>query len=96
LDDRHLRRIIDIQLERVGKRLRERNLSLAVSRETRDYLAQVGYDPEFGARPLKRAIQRQLLDPLAKELLAGRFDEGVGLEVTVDPEHHQVKFGKVA
>ena len=72
----HLAQIVDIQLLRVSALLKERSLTLEVSPEARAYLAQVGYDADFGARPLKRAIQRELQDPLAMQLLAGVFQEG--------------------
>ena len=68
--------IVDIQLQRVAALLKERNLVLEVSPEARAYLAEVGYDPDYGARPLKRAIQRELQDPLAMQMLSGVFREG--------------------
>jgi len=63
-------------LRRVHRLLEERGHALEVSPAAREYLAEVGYDPDFGARPLKRAIQRELQDPLAMKLLAGEFQEG--------------------
>ncbi len=72
----HLAGIIDIQLRRVISLLSDRGCSLQVTPAARDYLAEVGYDPAFGARPLKRAIQRELQDPLALKLLSGDFKEG--------------------
>ena len=72
----HLRHIVDIQLERVSQRLVDKGYQLDVSASARDYLAEIGYDPDFGARPLKRTIQRELQDPLALKLLSGEFSEG--------------------
>jgi ATP-dependent Clp protease ATP-binding subunit ClpB len=72
----HLAEIVDIQLGRVAKLLAERGFTLEVSEAAREYLAEVGYDPDFGARPLKRAIQRELQDALALKLLSGEFHEG--------------------
>ncbi|MCS7351509.1 MAG: ATP-dependent chaperone ClpB [Anaerolineae bacterium] len=72
----HLLQIVDIQLRRLGAMLAERRMGLEVTAEARRYLATVGYDPVYGARPLKRAIQRELIDPLAMEILQGRFREG--------------------
>jgi ATP-dependent Clp protease ATP-binding subunit ClpB len=69
-------RIVDIQLTRVAALLRDRNLDLAVTPAAKEYLAEVGWDPTFGARPLKRAIQRDLQDPLAMRLLQGEFHAG--------------------
>ncbi len=68
--------IVDIQLRRVTALLAGRGFTLEVSEAAREYLAEVGYDPDFGARPLKRAIQRELQDPLALRLLSGEFAEG--------------------
>ncbi len=77
----HLAGIVDIQLRRVAQRLAEKGLRLEVSEAAREYLAEVGYDPAFGARPLKRAIQRELLDPLSLKVLAGDFGEGDAIRV---------------
>ena len=72
----HIRKIVDVQLTRLSKRLGERNLTLELSDEARDLLAELGFDPVYGARPLKRTIQRHVLDPLARELLTGRVPDG--------------------
>jgi ATP-dependent Clp protease ATP-binding subunit ClpB len=71
-----LSKIVDIQLRNVAKLLQEKGYTLEVSEAAREYLAEVGYDPDFGARPLKRAIQRELQDPLALAILSGEFREG--------------------
>jgi ATP-dependent Clp protease ATP-binding subunit ClpB len=71
-----LDRIVDLQLERLRRLLRERNLELELAPAARTFLADEGYDPVFGARPLKRAITRYVQDPLAKRLLAGEFEPG--------------------
>jgi ATP-dependent Clp protease ATP-binding subunit ClpB len=76
LTKEHLAEIVDIQLGHVSRLLAERGFTLEVSEAAREYLAQVGYDPDFGARPLKRAIQRELQDALALKLLSGEFHEG--------------------
>ena len=72
----HLADIVSIQLRRVSDLLAERGFILEVSEAAREYLADVGYDPNYGARPLKRAIQRELQDPLALDILSGKFHEG--------------------
>jgi ATP-dependent Clp protease ATP-binding subunit ClpB len=82
----HLTEIIDIQLRRVKNLLADRGYHLKVSSSAREYIAEVGYDPSFGARPLKRAIQRELQDPLALKILAGEFDEGDTIAVDRGPE----------
>jgi ATP-dependent Clp protease ATP-binding subunit ClpB len=77
-----LKHIVDIQLNRAAARLAERGLRLEVSDEAKLYLAEVGFDPTFGARPLKRAIQRELQDPLALKVLGGEFNEGDTIHVS--------------
>jgi ATP-dependent Clp protease ATP-binding subunit ClpB len=72
----HLRRIVDIQLGSLAERLRARELSIELSDAAKDFLAEVGWDPQFGARPLKRAIQKHLEDVLARRVLAGEFLPG--------------------
>ncbi|OQB22092.1 MAG: Chaperone protein ClpB 1 [candidate division BRC1 bacterium ADurb.Bin183] len=73
--------IIDIQLEKVRERLAARNIKLEITKDAREKISDAGYDPAYGARPLKRAIQRLLLDPLALELLSGKFKEGDAIKV---------------
>jgi len=73
--------IIDIQLRDVSERLEAQQISLEVSDEARRHLAREGYDPQFGARPIKRTIQEQLLNPLAKGLLDGEFKQGDHIRV---------------
>ena len=86
LSREHLAEIVDIQLRHVVDRLAERGYGLEVSEAAREYLAEVGYDPDFGARPLKRAIQRELQDPLALQLLSGEFHEGDLIRVDRGPD----------
>ena len=71
-----IRRIADIQLARLAERLSERELTLELADNFVDALVEQGYDPVYGARPLKRAVQRMLENPLAQEILAGRFEPG--------------------
>ncbi len=73
--------IVDIQLRRLNQLLESRGFKLEVTDAAKEYLAEVGYDPDFGARPLKRAIQRELQDPLALKILAGEFTEGDTIRV---------------
>ncbi|MFZ5928011.1 MAG: ATP-dependent chaperone ClpB [Acidobacteriota bacterium] len=82
LTHEHLRRIVDIQMERVRKRLAERHITLELSDEARDHLILLGYEPEYGARPLKRAIQRELETLIARQILEGRIRDGAHLYVT--------------
>ncbi|MBI5662235.1 MULTISPECIES: ATP-dependent chaperone ClpB [Ignavibacterium] len=83
LTKKEIRKIVDIQLERVQKQLNEREITIVVSDEAKDWLAQTGYDVTYGARPLKRVIQRYLVNPLAQELLAGNFSNGDTIKVHV-------------
>jgi len=76
-----LAEVVDFQLRKVSKLLGDKGYYLEVSQAAKEYLAEEGYDPTFGARPLKRAIQRGLQDPLALKILAGEFREGDVIEV---------------
>jgi ATP-dependent Clp protease ATP-binding subunit ClpB len=76
-----LRAIVDVQLERLRTRLAARELTLAVTEPGKDVLARLGYDPIYGARPLKRVIRTHLEDPLALALLEGRIVDGQRIEV---------------
>lgn len=76
LGENQILSILDIQFEKVVERLKDRRLFLEISPEVKQYIAKVGYDPLYGARPLKRAVQNELENPLAKEVLSGRFIEG--------------------
>jgi len=91
LSDEDLARIVDIQLGRLVKRLANQKLTLNLTDTARHHLAREGYDPVYGARPLKRAIQRDLLDPLSLEILAGRFHEGQ--TITADARDGKIVFG---
>jgi ATP-dependent Clp protease ATP-binding subunit ClpB len=81
LDEKQLLHVVDIQLERLEKRLTQQQLALEVDRSAKQLIAKEGYDPQFGARPLKRAIQDLLLDPLATKLLVGEFKPGDRIKV---------------
>jgi ATP-dependent Clp protease ATP-binding subunit ClpB len=73
--------IVRIQLERVEKLLAERRIALNVAPDALHWLGERGYDPVYGARPLKRVIQKELVDPLARKLLAGDLQDGQVVEV---------------
>ncbi len=76
-------RIVDIQVARLGKLLEDRKLSLKLGKKAREWIAERGYDPVYGARPLKRVIQKELQDPLARLLLEGRIKDGDVIKVDV-------------
>jgi ATP-dependent Clp protease ATP-binding subunit ClpB len=86
LDEDQLSRIVEIQIARLEKRLAQQNLTLDVDDSAKKLLAKEGYDPQFGARPLKRAVQEQLLNPLSMKLLEGEFKAGDRIKVTANEE----------
>jgi ATP-dependent Clp protease ATP-binding subunit ClpB len=81
LDERQLSHIVDIQLHRIESRLAQQRLTLEVDNAAKRIFGKEGYDPQFGARPLKRTIQERLLDPLATRLLSGEFKPGDHIRV---------------
>jgi len=80
----HLARIVELQLDIVQERLGARNIELQITEDARAYLARKGYDPAYGARPLKRLLQKEVLDPLALKLLGGELSDGDVASVTTD------------
>jgi ATP-dependent Clp protease ATP-binding subunit ClpB len=82
----HIKQIIDIQLRGLMKRLADRKIKVELTERAKEFLVQEGYDPSYGARPLKRAIQRRVLDPLAMRVLEGEFAEGDRVVVDVGPD----------
>ncbi|OQX18041.1 MAG: ATP-dependent chaperone ClpB [Desulfobulbaceae bacterium A2] len=76
-----LRRIVDLQTDRMCHRLAERKLTLTLTTAAKEFLVETGYEPSYGARPLKRAIQRHIEDPLALEILEGKFSDGDRIQV---------------
>ena len=91
LDKQQLGTIIEIQLKNVAKRLAEKKLTININEKVKDYLTKAGYDPQFGARPLKRTIQDLLLNPLSTKLLCGDFKEGDCIQV--DLVNEKITFG---
>src|SRR5207245_2372933 len=83
LEKDQLRKIVDIQLVRFAERLARRDLAVDVSERAKDFIAQAGWDPQFGARPLKRAIQKNLAAPLARRVLGGEYPPGTRIQVDV-------------
>jgi ATP-dependent Clp protease ATP-binding subunit ClpB len=81
LGQEHMAPIVDIQVERVAKLLKDRKISIDLSEAAKRWLGRVGYDPVYGARPLKRAVQRHLQDPLAEKLLRGEIPDGSTVHV---------------
>jgi ATP-dependent Clp protease ATP-binding subunit ClpB len=79
----HVKSIVDIQINRIRPRLTERNITLRLSESARNYLAQEGYDPQFGARPLKRVIQREIENRVARAILNGTLHDGTTVEIGI-------------
>jgi ATP-dependent Clp protease ATP-binding subunit ClpC len=83
--------IIDIVLKDVYKRINELGYSITLTIEAKDFLSEKGYDPAYGARPLHRAIQKYLEDPLAEEILSSNLKEGDALVADFDKENNKLK-----
>ena len=86
LKQEELRQIVELQVQRLARRLEDKKLTLQLNADALDWLAAVGYDPVYGARPLKRAIQRELETPIAKAILGGQFSGGHTIAVAVEQE----------
>jgi ATP-dependent Clp protease ATP-binding subunit ClpB len=93
LDKEQIKEIVSIQLNRVEKLIQAQGYSLEVSEEAKQYLADQGFDPDYGARPLKRTIQKQLQDPLALAMLSGEFK--VGDTISVEAGNDGLEFSPV-
>ena len=92
LEKEHIKQIVEIQLRGLLRRLSDRKITVVLSERAKDFLVREGYDPVYGARPLKRALQRKLLDPLALRVLEGAFREGD--TVAVDVADDELSFVK--
>ncbi len=90
-----IKQIVDLQLARLSSRLKERSLGIVMTDRAKDYIAREGFDPAFGARPLRRAIERQIQNPLALKVLEGEFLEGDTIKVDLDPRNGSLTFRKV-
>ena len=88
----HMGPIVDIQVARLQKLLDERKISVSLDAAARDWLADKGYDPAYGARPLKRAIQKAVQDPLAELILSGKVKDGETVKVSVAPGKQALAF----
>ncbi len=86
LNKEDVRLIVDLQLQDISGRLRDQSLTIVLSEEARDWLVEKGYDPQFGARPMRRTLQRFVESPLSKQLLRGAFQPGDTVVVIVEPD----------
>jgi ATP-dependent Clp protease ATP-binding subunit ClpB len=96
LSESELTAIVEIQLDRVRARLADRRITLEISDEAKNHLARAGYEPAYGARPLKRAIQREVETPLGRRILAGDVRDGDHVRVGVDRDRGELTFNTVA
>jgi ATP-dependent Clp protease ATP-binding subunit ClpB len=96
LTEDELKQIVEIQLDRVRARLADRRITLEMSDEAKSHLVKVGYEPSFGARPLKRAIQREVETPLGRKILAGEVRDGDHVRVDFDRDKGELTFKTVA
>lgn len=86
LTEAQVRQIVDIQMKRVQKRLDDKKIKLDISSKAKDLLGKKGFDPNFGARPLKRVIQTELLDPIAMNIVTGEIEGGDNIKVVTKKE----------
>jgi len=96
LSEEHLKQIVDIQLNGLRKRLADRHIELELTDRARGHLVRTGYDPAYGARPLKRAIQREIETPMARRILGGEVRDGHRVVVDLDPAGHLSFESKIA
>jgi ATP-dependent Clp protease ATP-binding subunit ClpB len=92
LSEEHLKEIVEIQLDRLRRRLAERHISLELTDAARTHLVRMGYDPLYGARPLKRAIQREIETPLGRRILKGEVRDGQTVLVGLDQSSGELNF----
>jgi ATP-dependent Clp protease ATP-binding subunit ClpA len=85
-----IRQIVDLQIEEIQERLNEKNIKLKVAPKAKEYLSQKGYDPAYGARPLKRVIQNEILDELAMLIIEKKLPEGS--KITIDTGNNKIFF----
>ncbi|HEY59333.1 MAG TPA: AAA domain-containing protein [Anaerolineae bacterium] len=94
LTEEQMYKIVDLRMEEIKKRLEEHNLKVKLSKQARQWIAKEGYDPDFGARPLKRILQKHIESPLSIDILAGEFIEGDLVIVDLDEEKKNLVFHK--
>jgi len=89
-----VKQIVDLQMQEIQERLSEHGVKVALTNSGRDWLANIGYDPSFGARPLRRALQKYVESPLSVSLLSGQFVPGDTILVDIDREKDTLVFRK--
>ena len=96
LEKSHIMDIVGIQMRDLTKRMRSMGITIELTKQAKEFLADKGYDPAFGARPLRRALQRYVEDPVAEELLKGKYPEGSTIRVKLNKKTGELKFGVAA
>ena len=91
LQKEHIFKIIDIELAKLYKRINDLGYKIELTAEAKEFIAEKGWDPSFGARPLNRAIQKHLEDPLAEEIIKSRMEEGDVIRIDFDKELQEIK-----
>jgi ATP-dependent Clp protease ATP-binding subunit ClpB len=89
-----IKKIVDLQIERLKERLRERKLNVTLTDRAKEFVAEDGFDPTFGARPLRRTIEKKIQNPLALKILEGDFSEGDTITVDLDAKTGDLRFSK--
>jgi ATP-dependent Clp protease ATP-binding subunit ClpC len=92
LERNHIMKIIDIHMKDLLKRMTSMNIHIILAKSAREFLVDKGYDPSFGARPLRRALQKYLEDPIAEEILRGKYTEGSVIKVSLNKRKEELKF----
>jgi len=92
LEKKHILLIIDIQMRDLMKRIKGMGITVELNKQAKEFLADKGFDPSYGARPLRRALQRYLEDPIAEELLKGKYPDGTKLKVKVNKKKGELRF----
>jgi len=91
LNEEEIREIVDLQLAKIATRLLGKKIELEVSKKAKDWLAKKGYDPNLGARPLKRVLQTELLDKLAMQIVEGKINDGDKVKIEVNKDKIEIK-----
>jgi len=92
LSRHEIRQIVELQFNQLQFTLKEQGITLNATEQALDWLSELGYDPQFGARPLKRVIQKRILNELSKEILAGKIEKDAHIKLDVNEKSHQFIF----
>jgi ATP-dependent Clp protease ATP-binding subunit ClpC len=92
LERQHINSIIDIQMRELVKRMSTMEIKIQLAKQAREFLVDKGFDPAFGARPLKRALQKYIEDPIAEEILRNKFGQGSNIKVKYNKKTDSLRF----